>query len=243
MEILLCTILSSNTIMANLHILKKQNNFDRSPNFLMVGDQLLDRRDCDKIINHHLALPFEDIWENVDGIGGKVAAKNERAMDSTWKYESDFKEFTVLHPDQQPFDECMEIVTPYLPKNEDYDGVNYAQIIRYKEDAMFQWHKDVADGNDTATAIFFLNDEYEGGRLNVEGHLIQPRLGTMVTFNNSTERWHSVEPIYKGERWVLAIWFGRYHETTIESIDGADDESEQYAEMQSVSDTNRSDES
>ena len=60
----------------------------------------------------------------------------------------------------------------------------------------------------------------------------------MVTFNNSTERWHGVEPIYDGERWVFAIWFGRYDELE----QGTDDESEQ-TEMQSVSDDARPDES
>jgi hypothetical protein len=31
----------------------------------------------------------------------------------------------------------------------------------------------------------------------------------MIAFNNSTERWHGVDPILVGERWVLALWFDR----------------------------------
>jgi hypothetical protein len=31
--------------------------------------------------------------------------------------------------------------------------------------------------------------------------------GSVLAFNNSTERWHGVEPIFQGERYVLLMWF------------------------------------
>ena len=58
--------------------------------------------------------------------------------------------------------------------------------------------KDIADGKDFATMMLFLNDDYKGGRLNVEGNIIDNNQGTVVLFNNSTEMWHSVEHIYEG---------------------------------------------
>ena len=60
--------------------------------------------------------------------------------------------------------------------------------------------------------MLFLNDDYKGGRLNVEGNIIDNNQGTVVLFNNSTEMWHSVEPIYEGDRLVLLLWFGRNDE-------------------------------
>ena len=35
---------------------------------------------------------------------------------------------------------------------------------------------------------------------------IDRNMGTMVAFNNSTEVWHSVEPVYQAND-VFAVWF------------------------------------
>lgn len=217
-----------------LTIHRVQEVFERSPDMLIVGEQLLSRQECDIIINTHIGLPYTEVDYDMDGVPGKIATKDTSVMETqSYKYvERDGKEFTVLTEGTPEFNRCIELVMDFLPKNEDYQGINYAQIIRYPEESCFQFHKDTADGNDTATAIFLLNEEYEGGRLNVEGHTFQPRRGTMITFNNSTERWHGVEPVYKGERWVFAIWFGRYEEVFEE-----DNDDESTSEVQSVSDT------
>lgn len=224
-----------------LKIMRVQNEFERSPNMLIVGDSLLSREECDLIIHGFHELPYVDCWFgdeippqfNPDGDPAKVCPKDRTVMEKSWKCKHpDGKEFVNLHNDHIFFKRCMEFVDPFLPKNDDYQGVNYAQIIRYPKDTLFQYHQDVADGNDTATAIFFLNEEYKGGRLTVEGTTIgNVKRGTMVTFNNSTTRWHGVEPIYDGERYVFAIWFGKYDVTE----EGADDESEN-SEVQPVSD-------
>lgn len=217
----------------------KQDFDDNAPPMLIIGERLLSREECDNIINEHMRLPFSEITMGHDGQENKVAAVNEEDMNHTWKYSTpDGKEFTVLQPGSVEFDRCIEFCYDFLPKAPEYGKVNYAQIIRYPEGTLFPFHKDNADSEDTATAIFFLNEEYEGGRLNVEGHTIQPRRGTMVTFNHSTKRWHGVEPIYRGERWVFAIWFGFQDEQLEE---GTDDES--ISEVQSVSDDVRPDSS
>lgn len=217
---------------------QRQDFEDNAPPMLIIGEKLLSYHECDLIINEHMRLPFSPITMGHDGQENKIVAVNEEVMNESWKYQMpDGKEFTVLTPPTAEFDRCMEFVLDFLPKAPEYGKVNYAQIIRYPENSFFAFHKDNADSDDTATAIFFLNEEYEGGRLNVEGHTIQPRRGTMVTFNHSTKRWHGVEPIYRGERWVLAVWFG-YEEQTEE---GTDDES--ISEVQSVSDDVRPDSS
>ena len=109
----------------------------------------------------------------------------------------------------------MEVVDPFLPKNEDYTGVNYMTIQAYPEDTFFATHKDDADGKDTGTVIFFLNEDFKGGNLLVNGHTIMGRTGTMVAFNNNTRTYHSVEPIWGGTRYTLCIWFGMF-ETEIQ---------------------------
>jgi len=218
---------------------ERQDFQDNAPPMLIIGEKLLSRTECDIIINEHMRLPIQEVTMGHDGLENKVAAVNEEAMKGSWRYTMpDGKEFTVLTPPTNEFDRCMELIFDFVPKAPEYGKVNYAQIIRYPENTFFGFHKDNADSDDTATAIFFLNEEYEGGKLNVEGHTIQPRRGTMVTFNHSTKRWHGVEPIYRGERWVLAVWFG-FQDEEIE--EGTDDES--ITEVQSVSDDVRPDSS
>jgi len=199
-----------------------RNTWLQSPNMMIIGEQVLSRGECDTIIQMHKSLPFTEVDYDVDGIPNKICPKDPSIMEHPWKYAArDGKEFAMLPNDSEYFEQAIELCFDYLPKNDDYGGINYVQIIRYPEECSFQFHKDSADDNDTATAIFFLNEEYEGGRLNVEGHQIMPRRGTMVTFNNSTERWHGVEPVYRGERYVFAIWFGAV-EVTEEEVDDND---------------------
>ena len=57
-----------------------------------------------------------------------------------------------------------------------------------------------------------LNEDYKGGQLNVQGNIIAKNQGTCTFFNNSTQVWHGVEPIYEGQRFVLLMWFGRDEE-------------------------------
>ena len=54
-----------------------------------------------------------------------------------------------------------------------------------------------------------MNGEYGGGNLQVEENVFDIKNGDMVAFNNSTQRFHGVSPIKWGNRFVLAIWFGR----------------------------------
>ena len=70
------------------------------------------------------------------------------------------------------------------------------QIVHYKEDSFFPFHRDVAEDTDFGTCIMQLNDGYQGGQLNVQGNLIAKDIGTITFFNNST-MWHGVEPYMK----------------------------------------------
>ena len=100
-----------------------------------------------------------------------------------------------------------------IPEHPDFDVINFIQIAHYHQDSFFAPHKDIADSNDTATMMLLLNDEYRGGTINIRGNQIESSTGTVVMFNNSTETWHSVEPIYEGERYVLLVWFGRENDS------------------------------
>lgn len=184
---------------------------ETASNLLMIADSVLTQETCDVIINVMDRMVISEVFQEDDG---KICAKELSVMDKSWRYEHPRMghDVTVLEQGTAPFEEVLDLVEPYLPKTAEFGEITYATIMKYPQDTMFQWHKDEADQNDTGTTIFMLNDNYQGGRLNVEGHILQPRTGTMVAFNNSTERWHGVEPLFQGERYVLAIWFKRHNE-------------------------------
>ena len=81
-------------------------------------------------------------------------------------------------------------------------------IQEYPKDSCFPIHKDDADSMDSGTVIFFLNNNFTGGNLLINGHTILGKTGTMVAFDNCTKTYHSVEPIFDGIRYTLCIWFG-----------------------------------
>lgn len=181
---------------------------DKSTDMLLVADSVLTKDTCDVIIGIMDTIPESVVYQKDNG---EICSEVKSDMDRSWKYTHPHTNHNVvvLEPGTQPFEQVLDLIEPYLPKSRDFGEITYCNIMRYPYDSMFQWHKDEADAGDTGTAIFLLNDEYQGGRLNVEGHIIYPRRGTMIAFNNSTERWHSVEPIFSGDRYVFAIWFKR----------------------------------
>ena len=81
-----------------------------------------------------------------------------------------------------------------IPDHPDFRRITYMQIVHYKEDSFFPFHRDVAEDTDFGTCIMQLNDDYKGGTLNVQGNLIAKDIGTITFFNNSTKMWHGVEP-------------------------------------------------
>ena len=189
----------------------KLQETEHSSNMLMIADSVLTIDTCDVIIEQLELLKVDEVQVQKNG---QICPDDVTALERSWRYThpQTGHDVAVLEQGTSQFEIVMSLVEPYMPKSRDFGEVTYATIMKYPEDTMFNWHKDSADMNDTGTCIFMLNEEYEGGRLNVEGHTILPRRGTMVAFNNSTERWHSVEPIFLGERYVFAVWFRRAKE-------------------------------
>ena len=170
----------------------------------------LDDKICDELIELHNSLPYADI--NIDGV--KILPTDPQYQDNLKSYKYQWphdgnREHTMIYGDELVRVE--EIIEDIKPDHRDYFRISFCQIIRYRTGGFFHPHKDNADQDDSATAIITLNDNYDGGRFVVEpGVTIKAPSGSMIAFNNSTELWHMVEPIYAGERWVLAVWFQRY---------------------------------
>ena len=198
---------------------------------VLVRKKCLTEDECNKLMTLMLQTPFSEIDPKSYENGAAIEPLDKSILDrgETWKYaHDDGKDYLNINYDTPEFNFALEVVNDTLPEDEQYGDVNFVQIIKYNTDTMFHWHKDVADENDSATTIFTLNSDFEGGDFHLDQDKYILREGDMIAFNNSTERWHNVTPITKGERFCLAIWFG---------LRGFEDEEDEQSnsEVQSVS--------
>ena len=176
-----------------------------NPNILTIGHQALDEDLCHTLMDIFDEQEMTEVYE-VDG-KGKMMTVDE---DELYRMKAEDKSGRVIYTigqDNSHYHKIMEWIDSVLPKSGDYSEVSYMQLIKYPTNSCMPFHMDDADSKDTATALFNLNDNFHGGRLIVDAHIIQPSTGQMVLFNNSTVRWHGVDTILQGERYVLALWF------------------------------------
>ena len=194
-------------------VLRPMKHHDVLPTLIMLAEEALSKDDGDLIILEHekLSLSKVDI-----GDGNVVTPHNKELLNNQvpWKYDLNNMRISVIPHETRAFNTITEIVDSFMPKNEDYGMITYMTIQEYPTGTFFATHKDDAESNDTATVVFTLNDTFEGGRFQINGHSIAQRLGSMIAFNNNTKILHSVEPITKGTRFALCIWFCSFEELT-----------------------------
>ena len=177
---------------------------------LIIKDRVLTPDRCELIHAEYLKLQEIEVYHPPDSENeNQFLPVDEEWIGRNHRYFHNNMHIGTFFRDTPAHDEIYAVVADYMPEGTDYERVNFMQVIHYSQDNLFPWHRDEADKNDRATAIFMLDEEFTGGRLIVDGHIIMTRRGTMVAFNNSTLRWHSVEPLYNGERHVLALWTGK----------------------------------
>ena len=87
------------------------------------------------------------------------------------------------------------------------------EVVEWNEGQSMDWHRDYPHYE--GTSIIFLNDDYEGGELITANDssdamkhtriIHTPEKGAIVSFLNML--WHKVNPVTKGKRYTLAIWY------------------------------------
>ena len=179
----------------------------RHADFITILPHLITPEGCDHIIEQFYNLPFTECEYGDSNVTPPKEIDDARV---SYKYEADWnKDHATFMPDTKEYNAVLEVMGHLIPEHPDFARITYMQVVHYKEDSFFPFHRDTAEDTDFGTCIMQLNDEYRGGQLNVQGNLIGKETGTLTFFNNSTHVWHGVEPIYEGQRFVLLIWFGR----------------------------------
>ena len=185
---------------------------------LIIGHAALPINLCDAMIDMHEAAPFTELKSiNEEHEGHFIPLHDEDQDKAKFTNECGVTSYFIggTNPD---FNQIMEWIDEFVPWGDDFETIAYMQILHYPMESYMNWHKDSADEGDTGTVIFNLNEDFTGGNFHLDGHTITPYTGSMVAFNNSTERWHGVEPILTGERYVLSIWFAPPREEEQESM-------------------------
>ena len=80
--------------------------------------------------------------------------------------------------------------------------LNYAEVVEWQGVGMLP-HKDFTC--DVATAVVYLNDDYEGGETFIDDIVITPKRGKVVCFNGD-ESSHGVND-FTNTRYTIASWF------------------------------------
>ena len=61
----------------------------------------------------------------------------------------------------------------------------------------------------TWSAIFYINDDYEGGEIEfpLKKFTYKPKSNSLVVFPSTSEYLHGVKEVTKGTRYTVAIWY------------------------------------
>ena len=173
------------------------------PDIIIIEPRTLNDQGCQEIIDIHSQIK-EVEYDFGDG-DHEIIPEDDSVSFRYTHYGKDMA--TLRSPEAE---QVLDIVGDLLPQHPDFNNVHYLQIVKYNERSFFPFHEDAADIRDTGTTMILLNDDYSGGELMIEpGVRITPSKGTIISFNNSTEILHGVEPIYRGHRYALLIWYGR----------------------------------
>tara|TARA_A100001035_G_C27761346_1_gene491355 strand:+ start:180 stop:749 length:570 start_codon:yes stop_codon:yes gene_type:complete len=180
------------------------------PDIIFIEPRALNDEGCEKIIDIWDSIEYQELLSPEHGEGDWQIEVEDDTV--SYRYHHSGKDMATLR--EPHVDQVLDIMGEMIPNHPDFGPIHYMQIVRYNEGSFFPFHTDAADSTDTATTMLLLNDNYHGGELMIEpGVRVTPQKGSVISFNNSTKILHGVEPIYKGERFVLLIWYGSKEET------------------------------
>ena len=93
------------------------------------------------------------------------------------------------------------------------------ELVKWKEGRSMSTHSDNSwpDGSQknhptsfrTWSAIFYINDDYEGGEIEfpLKKFTYKPKSNSLVVFPSTSEYLHGVKEVTKGTRYTVAIWY------------------------------------
>ena len=169
----------------------------------IVSDSL-----CDKLIN------YSDNQKTLkpstySTSSGKSERSNQRVkMDDCW-----FRNCETYYNDIK---NCfMTVIKKYREKHEDFVCQRHTdfRMNKYSEGGFMSRHVDNIHhshgqeyGYPQASALLFLNDDYEGGHFHISGLRYETKKGSAIIFPSNFMFPHEVNLITKGTRYSIVTW-------------------------------------
>ena len=101
------------------------------------------------------------------------------------------------------------VIKPKYQKIHPKAFLSNIEIVKWPVGEYHDWHDDTAHYD--STSITYLNDEYEGGKTQIEDYIVDPKTGKIVLFDSSKQ--HRVSPLETNVRYVLAVWYNKKNKT------------------------------
>lgn len=88
--------------------------------------------------------------------------------------------------------------------------INYCQLVAYPTGSKYTAHVD--RDFSSWTSILYLNDNFVGGETVVDGEVIKPEAGKIISFNGNVLE-HEVLEVQTGTRYILATWHKDFNDS------------------------------
>lgn len=178
--------------------------YQQSNNQLMVFDRVCNPTLCDELTNL-----FQNIPSDMEFEGETFPLPKDKSI-KAFRYEyDDGVQVAIVDLDSAMADSITRKLDFCLPKGlffGELDGIRFDKSI---EGEMVNWSLNETFLVDEVcgTVIIYLNDDLVGGEYCVNGHTIPVRQGTVIGHNFNTNMFTCFNPILKGARNTLQLYF------------------------------------
>ena len=165
------------------------NNIGNSANNIQVTENVLSKEEHKRLLEYAIGI---DSWETQPW-GVKFFLSGGMPEDIV-----DMLEKIFITASKKCTDLYSVELNPIERKN--------LHLIRFEKGYSMNEHADTA--GDFA-AIYYINDDYEGGEINFPDHnlKIKPKANSFVTFPSNKDYWHEVLENTEKERYSSTLWF------------------------------------
>ncbi len=178
--------------------------YQQQNNQLFVFDQAGNETFCDELKNL-----FQNIPSDIEFEGESFPVPKDKKI-KAFRYEyDDGVQVAIVDLDSAMADTITRMIDFCLPKGlffGEIDGIRFDKCI---EGEMVNWSLNEAFLGEQVcgTVIVYLNDDIVGGEYNVNGHTIPVRQGTVIGHNFNTNMFTCYNPLLKGARYTLQLFF------------------------------------
>jgi hypothetical protein len=165
------------------------NSIGNSANNIHVTENVLPKEEHEQLLNYAKGI---EAWETQPwGVKFFVSKGMKKEIVDTLE-----KIFRTA------FDKCTDLYNVELRVFER----NEVHLIKFEKGYKISEHADTA--GDFA-AIYYLNDDYDGGEINFPDHnlKIKPKANSFITFPSNSDYWHEVLENTGKERYSSTLWF------------------------------------